>query len=553
MIIGSASLLVILLGAAALLATAILVPLLMLLACMSRALRRRMASLFMVAPLPALAAALFAGSDSAVLVGNAHYALTLALDAPGAMLLGAASLLWSLAGIYAARYVRDRPDADGFIVCWLMTLAGSVGVFLAADMVGFYFLLAVLSVGASGLVLQGQGPDAWRAGALYLGLALLAEAFLLAALILLAQATPDGSLLIRDAAAALPTSRTRNLTLVLLLVGLGMKAGLVPLHFWMPLAYGAAPIPAAAVMSGAVVKASVIALIRFLPFDAGMPDFGHSLAAIGMFGALYGVAIGVTQPRPQVVLAYSSVSQMGFVVAVIGMGLAAGDATTAIVAAFYAAHHLLVKGALFLAVGVIMLTGRRRLWPMLIPAVFIGLGLAGLPLTGGALTKDAAKDILGDGLAGTIAVVSSVASSLLMLHFVRRLMAVTAPGDDARAPASLVVSWIAMAVVSVAVPWALYLAIAADAVPKALAPAALWSGLWPVLVGAVLAVLLDRGARHLPRIPAGDLGIALGHLNWAGSGTGAAFVRTDTFLRRWPAASISLLALSLLFGWALLA
>ncbi len=120
-------------------------------------------------------------------------------------------------------------------------------MFLAADLVGFYFLLAVLSVGASGLVLQGDGPDALRAGGLYLGLALLAEAFLLAGLVLLAAATPNGSLLIRDAAAALPTSPWRDLTLTLLVIGLGMKAGLVPVHFWMPLAYGAAPMPAAAV------------------------------------------------------------------------------------------------------------------------------------------------------------------------------------------------------------------------------------------------------------------------------------------------------------------
>ena len=62
----------------------------------------------------------------------------------------------------------------GFIVCWLLTLTGSVGVFLAADLVGFYFLLAVLSVGPSGLVIHdGTARRPWRAGALYLGLALL--------------------------------------------------------------------------------------------------------------------------------------------------------------------------------------------------------------------------------------------------------------------------------------------------------------------------------------------------------------------------------------------
>ena len=87
---------------------------------------------------------------------------------------------------------------------------------------------------------------AWRAGAVYIGLALLAEALLLMALVLLAAQIQGDSLLIRDAATALPASPQRDLILVFLIAGLGMKAGLVPFHFWMPLAYSAAPTPAAA-------------------------------------------------------------------------------------------------------------------------------------------------------------------------------------------------------------------------------------------------------------------------------------------------------------------
>ena len=535
-----------------LLAFAIGLPLLLLLACASTRLRRTMPALFVIAPLPALAAALRAGHESMLILGNGRFALRFALDLPGAMLLGCAAVLWTLAGIVAARYARERADSDGLVLCWLMTLTGCVGVFLAADMIGFYFLLAVLSVGASGLVLQGEGPQAFRASAIYLGLALLAEAFLLAGLILLAQATPDGSLLIRDAAVALPTSPWRDITLWLLLIGLGMKAGLVPLHFWMPLAYGEAPIPAAAVMSGAVVKASILALIRFLPWGAALPDFGHGLAVIGLFGALYGVAIGITQSQPKVILAYSSVSQMGFLVAVIGMGLAAGDTGTALAAAFYAAHHLLVKGALFLAVGAVMLTGRRHLWPMLIPAAVIALGLGGLPLTGGALTKYAAKDLLGDGLASAVAVVSSIATTLLMIHFLRRLRTMTATDPDARAPAAMAGSWLAMALVSLVLPWALYLAIPIDTLPKALAPAALWAALWPVLIGAVLAFGWERAAAWVPRVPVGDVGVTLHGLEGASVATGGLFERLDAFSRRWPVSCIALLLVSLLFGWTLM-
>ena len=290
-----------------------------------------------------------------------------------------------------------------------------------------------------------------------------------------------------------------------------------------------------------------------MPITATRNPIWLPLAAVGLFGALYGVAIGITQSQPKLVLAYSSVSQMGFLVAVIGMGLAAGDAGTASGAALYAAHHLLVKGALFLAVGTVMLTGRRHLWPMLVPAAVIALGLGGLPLTGGALAKYAAKDLLGDGLAGSVAVVSSVASTLLMIHFLRRLSAVAAPDPDARAPAVLAGAWLAMALASVAVPWALYLEIPIDTLPKALAPAALWAALWPVLLGGVLAVALDRLGPYLPRIPAGDLGIALGRFQWAVEASGKAFERTDNFARRWTVACMALLLLSLLFGCALLA
>ncbi|MDM0011303.1 proton-conducting transporter membrane subunit [Variovorax sp. J22P168] len=538
---------------ACLMLAAIGLPLVLLLACASQRLRPRLPALFAVAPLPALAVALFAQRGEMLSIGNEGFALHFALDAPGAMLLGVAALLWIGAGLYATGWLRTRTRRGGFIVCWFMTLTGCVGVFLAADLIGFYFLLAVLSVGASGLVLQGDGPEAHRAGALYLGLALAAEAFLLAGLILLAQAMPDGSLLIADAAEALADSPWRAPTLTLLLIGLGMKAGMVPLHFWMPLAYGAAPIPAAAVMSGAVVKASILALIRFVPLDVALPDFGLPLAALGLFGALYGVAIGITQANPKHVLAYSSVSQMGFLVGVIGMGMAAGDAATATGAAFYAAHHLLVKGALFLAVGTAMLTGRRHLWPLLIAAGFIALGLGGLPLTGGALAKYAAKDLLGDGLAASVAVVSSIASTLLMIHFLRRLQAGASSDPHARAPRRQALAWFAMALASVAVPWALYLEIPIDTLPKALAPSALWDGLWPVLVGVALAFALDRAGARLPRIPAGDIGIALGRGAGALLALGGAFERIDTYARRWTAASIALLILSLLFGWALTA
>jgi formate hydrogenlyase subunit 3/multisubunit Na+/H+ antiporter MnhD subunit len=534
-------------GSDLLIAAAVTTPLAMLLACIAPGMRERMPPLLALAPIPALAAALFV-DDTPLVLGNAQFALSFAMDDPGAMLLLVAAILWIAAGAYAATGLRGAVNAGSFVVCWLMTLTGCVGVFLAADMVGFYFLLAVLSVGASGLVLQGGTAEALRASAVYLGLALIAEAFLLAGLVMLAMATPDGSLLIRDAAAAIPASPWRDLTLVLLVVGLGMKAGLVPLHFWMPLAYGVAPIPAAAVMSGAVVKASAIALIRFLPFDVALPSFGLPLAAIGLFGAFYGVVIGITQSQPKIVLAYSSVSQMGFLVAVIGMGLAAGDAGAARVASFYAAHHLLVKGALFLAAGVIATTGGRRLWLMLLPAAVLALAIGGLPLTGGALAKLAVKPVLGDGRVELLAILSAIGTTLLMLHFLHRLLASASPDPSVSAPVGLALSWMLMFVATLVVPWMLYSVTGIGTWSDALQPEIHWAALWPILIGAGLALVLWRWGRYLPQVPEGDIVVVGQPAMRVVVCCEEALERMEGVLRQWPVAGLSLLMLILILG-----
>ena len=287
----------------------------------------------------------------------------------------------------------------------------------------------MVSLPAFGLVTYDGTPSAWRAGAIYTGFALLGEGLLLMGFVLLAANLPEGSLRIADVVAAMQTSPFRNVTLSLLMAGFGMKIALLPMHFWMPLTYTAAPIPAAAVLSGAAVKAGVIGLIRFLPFDIALPDWGGVLTVAGLCGAFYGVGVGITQTNPKTVLAYSSVSQMGFLAAVLGMGLAAGDKSVAPIAAFYAAHHVLVKGALFLAVGVAGVTASQRIGIVVVPGVVIALGLAGLPLTGGALAKLAVKDPLGYGIAGTLATLSASGTTLLMLSAPARIDRGARPGQ----------------------------------------------------------------------------------------------------------------------------
>ncbi|HMO45826.1 MAG TPA: proton-conducting transporter membrane subunit [Rubrivivax sp.] len=561
----------------ALLLAVIALPLALLAACLWPAARRAMPWLLPVAPLPGIAAALLGVGAAPLRLGAGHWAPVLMLDLGGALLLGTAALLWALAALYARRYMAGNADLGRFCVCWLMTLTGCLGAFVAADMVSLYLLLGLLSVGACGLVIHDQTPRAWRGGGMYLALALFGESCALMGFVLLAAAAPDGSLLIRDAVAALPGSPARDLTLACLIVGLGLKAGLVPLHMWMPLAHAAAPVPASAVLSGAVVKVGIIGLMRFLPLDAAMPDWGEALAAVGLFTALYGVAVGITQQHPKAVLAYSSVSQMGVIVAVLGMGWAAGDAGAALSAAFYASHHVLVKGTLFLAVGLVAATASpRRLWPLLALTAVLGLGLGGLPLTGGALAKYAVKGPLGDGLAGTLGKVSAAGTTLLVLHFMHRLrdfaskerpqagLAGRPPGGYERsggatfahdpgetAPAGLWWPWLALAAASLVVPWALYLSVPGGTVGDLLAPKALWAALLPMLAGAAAALLLWRFGAGLPRIPEGDLVRLIDVAVARCKSAGPALVHANGLLLQWPVAGVLLLAAVLAFGLSL--
>jgi len=321
----------------------------------------------------------------------------------------------------------------------------------------------------------------------------------------------------------------------------------VPLHVWLPLAHPAAPMPASAVLSGAIIKAGVIGLIRFLPGDGGVADWGVVIAALGFVTAFWGVAVGITQANPKAVLAYSSISQMGVVAAALGIGLAAG--TDPVGAAFYASHHVLAKGALFLGVGVAAACGRRWAWVVLAPALALALGFGGLPFTGGALAKAAVKDTLGAGLVGALATLSAIGSTVLMLHFVRLVSGTLANDAAARPTAGLLLPWLALAVASQALPWAMYPGDSIDA----LGGEAFWAGLWPVLVGSALFLALRRWGDQLPAIPEGDVLLAAERGLRRAAPLGALVARCEAPLRAWPAAGLALLGLAVLFGAAMFA
>ncbi|WP_322516079.1 proton-conducting transporter membrane subunit [Rhodopseudomonas palustris] len=445
---------------------------------------RRPTSLLPLAALPGLAAAFVSPTGEIISLPWLLLGISFRLDPLGAVFLGFASLLWTLAGLYAYAYLGGKQGEGRFCLFWNLTLAGTSGTFVAADAATFYLSFALLSLAAYGLVVHERSKAAWRAGRVYIVLAIFGETCLLLGLLLGANAAD--SLLIDDVRAALAVSPWRDAAILALLMGFGLKAGLVPLHVWLPLAHSAAPVPASAVLSGVIVKAGLIGLIRFLPIDA-LPSWADTLLWLGLATAWSGILLGLPQRQPKAVLAYSTMSQMGLMVAVLGAGFGAGVAGTTMATALYATHHGLAKGALFLAVGVVAAGAGRAAIPLLVVVAVLGAAIAGMPFTGGALAKLAIKDSLGSGPVGLLASLSAIGTMLLMLRTLVLLVAQRPPAAVAHASAGLIGPFVATAAAALVVPWLLFPVLTGRPLAYAFASPVIWDALWPIFVAVVIA------------------------------------------------------------------
>jgi formate hydrogenlyase subunit 3/multisubunit Na+/H+ antiporter MnhD subunit len=427
--------------------------------------------------------------------------LRFGVDRVTAVLLGLALVVWALAALHAWGYLARDPRRGQFMAFFAATFAGNLGLLLARDGAGFYLFFAVMTFAAYGLVVHTREPEALRAGRVYIVLAVLGEASLLAGLLLAAGGA--ASLALEDLRAAVAASGSRDLIVALLLAGFGVKAGALGVHMWLPLAHPAAPTPASAVLSGVMIKAGLLGWLHFLPIGEGaFPAWGLAIAIAGIAAALLAALVGVMQDDPKSVLAYSSVAQMGFMTVAVGAALASPEAAPGAVAAavVHALHHGLAKGALFLGVGVSP-RGRRgaHLAIMLLPA----LVLAGMPLTSGALAKQALKHAL-DPLgwahaASMLLAIAAVGTTVLLARFMVLMHAGAARhASPGRGPLA---AWLACVAASIAAGWLPGIAAMGGVGRGSLADA------WPIAAGVALAAMVAwRGGRlRRLRVPPGDV------------------------------------------------
>jgi len=450
-----------------------------------------------LASLPALLVALLPGAPldlSAVLLG-----LRLEADAIARTLLLLIGLAWTAAAWFAADRLDDR--FRSFALCWLAALGGIVIAALAADLATFYTGYVVMTFAAYGLVIHERDPAALRAGRIYLVLALAGEALLLAGLLLIGAALGNADL---DTLPAAMQGQDTALAATLVLAGFAVKIGVVPVHLWLPLAHSVAPVPASAILSGVLVKAGLLGALRIVPAEPFANEtLVMGLVALGLFTALYGVVMGLSQQRLKTVLAYSTVSQMGLLFAALALALPPGAQRGGPLLAVLVLHHGLNKAALFLAAGSLPGASRWRLGLLALPA----LAIAGLPFTTGDLAKGLLKDALYGGPMAAWAVpmitLGSLATALLMLR-VFSLVRSGYAGEPGAKPPPLHPAWSLLVVLGFVVPW---LQAGVDGVARVPDAPAVWAALWPPLLALALALAWQRLGRPSPRwrVPEGDL------------------------------------------------
>jgi len=296
--------------------------------------------------------------------------LALRLDPLAALFILPLCLVVGAGSIYGLGYwpQADHPGNGRRFRLFYGLLAASMLLVLAADnSLLFLFAWEVMAVAAFFLVTTEQErAEARRAGFIYLVSAHAGALALFAMFVVLARET--GSLHFPTAATL--TGGSATLVFLLGLFGFGVKAGLMPLHIWLPPAHAAAPSHASALLSGIVLKTGIYGLLRLTSFFAVIPPWwGWTVLALGIVSGIFGVALALAQHDLKRLLAYHSVENIGIIA--IGLGLALlgrSFALPALVllgtsgALLHVVNHGLFKSLLFFSAGsVVHATGSREI------------------------------------------------------------------------------------------------------------------------------------------------------------------------------------------------
>jgi multicomponent Na+:H+ antiporter subunit D len=304
---------------------------------------------------------------------SSRVGIVLVLDGLTSLMLLAVNVVSTAAMLFSIRYMEQYTAKPKYLSLFLLMVAGMNGVVVSGDIFNLFVFLEIASIASYALVGFGCEHEELEASFKYMVLGSVASSFILLGIALVYGNT--GALNMAYVARAVQQTGINTglaFAISLFIVGFGLKAALVPFHAWLPDAHPSAPAPISAMLSGVLIKAlGIYALSRliFNVFGVSIP-VSWVLIALGVLSMVVGVFLAVGQWDFKRLLAYHSISQMGYVVLGIGLGALIlakhGNplwASLAILGGlFHLVNHAVFKSLLFLTSGSVeMATGTRQL------------------------------------------------------------------------------------------------------------------------------------------------------------------------------------------------
>lgn len=327
--------------------------------------------------------------------------IELSVNPLSALLVFLTALIWTAAVFYSLSYMKDDGKQRRFYAFLLLTFSANLGIFLAGNFLTLFVFFEILGLSAYPLIMHSESKEAFEAGTKYLIMVLLGDVALLMGVLLYYSVT--GSLAFAADVKEV-SDYVKFVVFALMGIGFGVKAGVMPLHIWLPDAHSVAPSPASALLSGVMIKAGAYGIIRSLLSifgpEQGSIAIGFIVIWIGIVTMFIAVLMALLQENAKRMLAYHSVSQIGYIILGIGCAICLGaEGILGIGGSLYhIINHALFKSCLFLVVGAVYyqtgelnmykLGGLIKKMPIIAFCTLVAsLGISGIPLFNGYASK----------------------------------------------------------------------------------------------------------------------------------------------------------------------
>lgn len=366
--------------------------------------------------------------------------LVLRADALAMLFVTLSAALWLLTTVYAIGYLEGGANRSRFFGFFSLCVTATVGIAMAGNLFTFFLFYEMLTLSTYPLVVHRGTDKALRAGTFYLGYTLAGGAILLVGVVWLYDLLGQVEFVHRGAASSLGPQYTTQLRVIflLLIIGLGVKAALVPLHGWLPRAM-VAPAPVSALLHAvAVVKAGAFGIVRVV-YDVFGVEFAQSLrllvplAVAACVTILWGSLRALAQDDLKRRLAFSTVSQVSYIV----LGVALFGPVGTIGGLAHLVHQGIMKVTMFFCAGnyaetlgvhrVSEMNGIGRRMPLTTAAFSVAaFGMIGLPFTAGYVSKHYLSDgaqLAGQPWAAWVLMASSLLNAAYFLPILYRAWA----------------------------------------------------------------------------------------------------------------------------------